>query len=232
MPQSNPFIQSASNGLLQAAKDALIFANTHSNYFDPGREHWGVSSVGHAAHCGELLIKSIIAQKDPLLIFKNPSIFAPPQRTMEEYCADAKTHQLHALPDIYKAIYGAQIPDIDSFDEIRKARNSYTHLFSAEIYDSFAASSRDLARNFIYLNIDPLLNSHFGDYAIHYVDDNVGYDYLVSTLVSCEMKFSIPPDFRVDECDLNEDLESASEAYRAWFIAAVSKTPQAALIKS
>ena len=227
MPNANPFLKTTSHGLLVAATDALIFANTHSNYFDPGKEHWGVSSVGHAAHAGELLLKSIIASRDPLKIFKNPSIFAPPYKTVQVYCEEAKTHQLHALPSIFQSVFGVDIPDMASFEEIRKARNTFTHLFSAEVYDGFAARSREVARAFIYRNIDPLLKNYFGKYAIEYVDDCVGYDYLASSLVREEIKFSVPPDFRVYECDLNEDLKEVSKDYRMWFLQAISATPQA-----
>ena len=66
-----------------------------------------------------------------------------------------------------------------------------------------------------YKNIDPLINKHFGLYAIEYHEDtSVGYDYVVQCLVRHELLFSVPEKFKVTEIDLDEVLGKTSAQYR------------------
>jgi hypothetical protein len=77
---------------------------------------------------------------------------------------------------------------------------------------------RQLSLEFLYNNIDPLIKKKFGIYCIEYHEDHaVSYDYVVSCLIAHELRFSVPEDLAVTEINLDDELSSASDAYRQWF---------------
>jgi len=49
--------------ILDVARGALIQANQHAVYYDPGLEHWSNMSVLNAALAGELFLKAIVAKE-------------------------------------------------------------------------------------------------------------------------------------------------------------------------
>jgi hypothetical protein len=57
--------------ILNVAIGALIQANQHAVYYDPGMDHWTEMSILNAATAGELFLKAIIAKEHPLLIFRD-----------------------------------------------------------------------------------------------------------------------------------------------------------------
>ena len=103
------------------------------------------------------------------------------------------------------------MPDLECFEELRKARNALQHFCSpADTVDL-----RRLALRFLYNNIDPLIHQHFGICAIEYHEDtSVGYDYVVQCLVRHELFFSIPDKFEITEVDLDDAVAAASAKYR------------------
>jgi hypothetical protein len=68
---------------------------------------------------------------------------------------------------------------------------------------------------FLYKNIDPLINRHFGLCAVEYHEDiSAGYDYVVECVIRNELLFSIPNDFKITEIDLEEVLSGTSGKYQ------------------
>ncbi len=205
-----------SDRILQLAIAALTQANTHAVYMDPGNEHWRQMSVLNAAHAGELFLKALIAKEHPLLIFKDLFSLDDKQSDfleIDHLLKSGRTHDFDKLPQVLWAVTGIRLPDADSFDRLRRARNAVQHFCAPDDIDLSMT-----ALEFIYRNIDPLILDGFGIYAIeHHEDHGVSYDYVVKCLMGLNLKFSVPPDFRVTEIDLDAALHNCTSEYREWF---------------
>lgn len=206
--------------IVENAKCALAQANMHAVFLDPGNEHWGNMSVLNAAHAGELFMKAAIASEHPLLIFKNVFDFddsSDAEIDLERLLQKAKTHDFQHLPKIMWAVVKERLPDPASFEEIRQMRNAIQHFYHPGGFDNYGEKARKISLDFIYKNIDPLILKVFGLYAIEYHEDHsVGYDYVVGCLLRRELRFSVPPDFRVGEIDIEREIAGCGEEYRKW----------------
>lgn len=202
--------------ILGLAIAALQQANTHAVYMDPGTEHWSLMSVLNAAHAGELFMKAIIATVHPLLVFKNvdSSTIPSDDAAINALLTNGMTHNFERLPAILQNTAGVAFPNPALFERLRKARNSIQHFCPPEGNGDLSG----LSLEFIYTIIDPLIHSQFGLFAIEYHEDlSVSYDYVVGTLLSRQIRFSVPDDFAVTEIDLEDELDGASEIYKEWF---------------
>ncbi len=172
--------------------------------------------VLHSALAGELFLKAIIAKAHPLLIFRDLYQLDQPQNaniSLAEIIENGRTYNFEHLPRLLWVATGERIADPQTFDKIRKVRNSIQHFCLPEGVDL-----RRLSLEFLYKNIDPLIQKHFGIYSIEYHEDHsVSYDYVVQCLIAHELEFSFPSDFRVTEIHLDEELSSASKHYQNWF---------------
>jgi hypothetical protein len=200
--------------ILDVAIGALTQANQHAVYYDPGMDHWTDMSVMNAAMAGELFLKAIIAKEHPLLIFRDLFQLDDPindDLKIEHIIEKGKTYSFEQLPKLLWVSTGERIPDIDSFEKMRKARNAIQHFCSpAKTIDL-----RHLSLEFLYNNIDPLIHRHFGICAVEYHEDrDIGYDYVVECLIRHELFFTIPDDFETPEVDLDEALSECSSKYR------------------
>jgi hypothetical protein len=219
--------------ILTLALGALSQANMHAVFADPGNEHWDFISVTNTAHAGELFLKAIIAKEHPLLIFKD--IFNLDDNRAESLdlvtlIKKGKTHDFEKLPQVLWAATGRRIPNPECFERLRRARNSIQH-FCAPDNEDF----RLLSLEFIYTIIDPLICEHFGIFAIeHHEDHNVGYDYVVGTLLRHQLKFSVPDNFTVGEISIREELElgDADDAYRDWIAGELDRVGRRDLLKT
>ncbi len=197
--------------VLEMGLDALTQANTHAVFYDPGKEHWERMAILHAALAGELCLKAIIASEHPLLIFKDLFHLEDPGSTelsIEKIIETGRTYSFEHLPKLLWVTTGERLPDMDSFDKIRKARNSIQH-FCAPDNINFMK----LSLHFIYNNIDPLLQKYFDLYAIEFHEDEFD-DYIVQSLVRNELLFSVPENFELTEIDLSELVSESSSEYK------------------
>lgn len=216
--------------ILSNAFGALTQANTLSVYADPGMEHRDDLCILSAALAGELFIKAIITKEHPLLIFKD--LFRLDQPTNKEFDIEAivssgRTYGFEHLPQLLWVVANERLPDIDSYKAVQSARNSVQHFCSPAGVDL-----RKISLDFIYKNIDPLIKSHFGVFAIEYHEDlSVSYDYVVSCLIRRGLTFSLPDNFWVTEIDLRYEISKSPQEYREGFgsklIEAMEKTAQA-----
>lgn len=201
--------------ILGLARAALTQANHHAVFMDPGSEHWPLMSVLNTAHAGELFLKAIIASEHPLLIFKD--LVSLDDRSADELdlqrlLTRGKTHDFEKLPQVLWATTGIRIPNPDCFERLRQTRNAIQHFCPPRGQDP-----SELSLEFIYTILDPLIAERFGLYAIeHHEDHSVGYDHVVGSLLRRELRFSIPPNFRLTEIDVEEEIADASADYRAW----------------
>lgn len=201
--------------ILQLAAAALTQANMHAVFMDPGSEHWPLMSVLNTAHAGELFLKAIIATEHPLLIFKdllNLDDNQADELSLKTLLTRGRTHDFEKLPRVLWATTGIRIPNPDCYERLRNARNAIQHFCPPDERDLSA-----LSLEFIYTIIDPLIFERFGLYAIEYHEDHsVGYDYVVSTLLRRQLRFSIPADFDLTEFKISEKLGGAASSYRDW----------------
>lgn len=195
---------------------SLRQANASLSGFSRHNPGGPILGVLQAAHAGELLIKALIAKEHPLLIFKNLHEISEggiDEFDVETLLTKGKTHDFSRLPNVYFAVRGVKIPDSKSFQEIGKIRNQIQHFVEPENLDF-----QEIALNFIFKNIDPLLFENYALCAIDFIDDET-YDYLVKILIESETKFHIPKDFETTEIDLDLELQGASKDYIDWFYA-------------
>jgi len=200
--------------ILDVAIGALTQANQHAVYYDPGMDHWTDMSILNAAMAGELFLKAIVAKEHPLLIFRDLfSLDDPANKDLkiEHIIEKGKTYNFEHMPKLLWVSTGERVPDLDNFDKLRKVRNAIQHFCSP----SETVDLRRLALEFLYKNVDPLINRHFGLCAIEFHEDpSVGYDYVVECLIQHELFFSIPENFVISEIDLGEALSKSSATYK------------------
>lgn len=200
--------------ILDVAIGALIQANQHAVYYDPGMDHWTDMSILNAATAGELFLKAIIAKEHPLLIFRDLFQLDDPINAdlkLEHIIQKGKTYDFEQLPKLLWVSTGERLPDPESFEKLRRARNAIQHFCSP----THVGDLRHLALSFLYGNIDPLIKRHFDLCAVEYHEDmSVGYDYVVECVIRHELLFSIPDEFEINEIDLEEALAETSDGYQ------------------
>ncbi|MCZ4290213.1 hypothetical protein [Hoeflea alexandrii] len=211
-------IENIPGRILDVAIGALTQANQHAVYYDPGMDHWTDMSVLNAAMAGELFLKAIVAKEHPLLIFRDLFSLDDPLNQdlkIEHIIEKGKTYNFEHMPKLLWVSTGERVPDLENFEKLRKARNAIQHFCSP----SDSVDLRRLALEFLYKNIDPLINRHFDLCAIEFHEDpSVGYDYVVRCLIHHELFFSIPDDFVITEFDLADALSKCSAAYRSGLV--------------
>ncbi|WP_201454972.1 hypothetical protein [Ahrensia marina] len=138
--------------------------------------------------------------------------------SFEDLVRKGRTHDFDKLPKVMWAATGETIPCPDIYQPMKETRNSIQHFCAAEDDQSFIW----LSLQFIYSVLDPLIQKHFGLYAINFQEDHdIGYDYVVGCLLRREIKFLMPPDFEIHEIDPHEELKNASPAYAEWYVASI-----------
>ena len=208
-----PNFREIPNRILSLAMAALCQANMHSAFMDPSSQYSPQIGILNAAHAAELFIKAIISTQHPLLIFKDifilddKSDIYPDVSTLIER---GRTHDFEKLPQILWITTGIRIPNLTSFEKVRKIRNAVQHFCAPDSENLW-----NVALEFIYTNIDPLIKRFFSAYAIHFHHD-VFYDHLVASIVRSQCRFSIPDDFDLTEIRLTDVLRGADLAYRTW----------------
>jgi hypothetical protein len=197
--------------IFRMASDALTQANTHAIFNGPGVEHWANMSILDAAHAGELFLKAVIAQAHPLLIFRDLfSLDRSAQEPMDfkHIIEHGRTYNLEHLPKLLWVVHGERLPDLDSFEKLRKARNAIQHFCAPDI-----DRPGDLSLTFLYRNIAPLIKRHFAADAVDFIEpDEIGY--LVEHLLRLELPFSSSEVIAISEFEISEALENVSDAYR------------------
>ena len=116
-------------------------------------------SVLSAAHAGELFLKAIIAKEHPLLIFKDIFNLDDNQSqtlSVASLLKTGRTHDFEKLPQVLWVTTGIRLPNRACYDRLREARNAIQHFCAPE--DTYLS---DLALEFIYTILDPLIAKHF-----------------------------------------------------------------------
>lgn len=199
--------------ILETAIGALAQANRNATFWEPSMDHWDRMGILNAASAGELFLKAIIAKEHPLLLFRDLFQLDDPNNvelTIQRVIERGRTYNLEHLPKLLWVATGNRIPDLENFERLRKARNAIQHFCVPEDQKGL----NRLTLEFLYNNIDPLINEHLGICAIEHHEDLDGYDTVVARLIANELLFSVPDDFST-ELDLQDYLSGTSNDYRS-----------------
>jgi len=213
----NEELESVSTHMLSLGLGALAHANWHSNYTSFENDRWPELSVLQAAHAAEILIKARIAEEHPLLIFEQlPRSTQVDTDSLElrHLFEKGRTVQYTDLPERLWATTGIQIPNLETYQEFGKLRNTIQHFAPP--------NQRDCSQEtveFIFKVIDPFINECWGLYAVDYNEDYEPYIYHVEGLIRRKIFFIVSPGVieNLKEIDLDwpdNDLEYQREMER------------------
>ena len=189
--------------------------NRNAVFRGPVADDWYLLSILNSAHVVELTLKAAIATHHPLLIFdKLPN---PPTDgstlTMDELMQKGRSYDLSKLPQLYWAVTGTRVSDLDLFNEAVAARNIVQHFLSP------SEDLSSLALRFTYEIADPILVEYFDIYPVEYNSNCDDYGYVVEALIREEIDFSKPDGFDISGLEgyPEEALSNASDVYRKLF---------------
>ncbi|HEY9904142.1 MAG TPA: hypothetical protein V6D43_17215 [Candidatus Sericytochromatia bacterium] len=175
---------------------ALAHAMQHTIFYSSDNKFWGNLAILQAAHSAEILIKACIAEQHPLLIFtelpKSTQV-GDKLLNLKALIESGKTIQYQDLPERLWASTGYKIRNIELYKSFGKLRNSIQHFASPE--------GRDLMREnleFIFGLIDPLIHDFWKLYAIDFIEDPDGYEFVLNTLIQKEISFLYPEEYKED----------------------------------
>lgn len=184
-------LKAISNHMFQLGLGALAHANWHSNYHSFENDRWPELSVLQAAHAAEILIKARIAEEHPLLIFEQlprPTKADTDSLELRHLFEKGRTVQYSDLPDRLWATTGVRLPNVETFLDFGKLRNTIQHFAPRNDRDS----SQDTIE-FIFQVIDPFINQCWGLFAVDYNEDHEPYIYFVEGLIHRGVYFLASP---------------------------------------
>ncbi len=145
--------------LAQAQKNACF--GSHENTLDEG-----IFGVLQAAHSCEIIIKSIIAEQHPLLIFSNlPHSQNHDLLDIQSLFEKGQTIAYNKLPEVLWAATGYKVKNSDKYVSFGRLRNNIQH-FSYPRNVDFGQETIE----FIYQVIDPIINNFWKLHAVKYCD--------------------------------------------------------------
>lgn len=155
----------------------------------------GVFSVLQAAHACEIIIKSIISEQHPLLIFSGlPSHRSNESLDIKLLFERGQTLPFHKLPDQLWAVTGYKIEHLDIYENFGRLRNNIQHFSTPK--------DKDLSQKtieFIYKVIDPIINYFWGIHAVNYCDidgnDAKKMEEFFVVLLSRQPEISFPDEY-------------------------------------
>jgi len=158
----------------------------------------GIYAVTQSAHSAEILIKAAIAEQHPLLIFsqlpKSINVVGD-LLDFESLFESGKTLEYSELPERLWAATGYKIKDLAMFNSFGKLRNGIQHFAKPE------NNLSEIAGEFIYKVIDPILEHFWGLFAVEYCNHKEAENDLIPILVKRGVKFRYPEKLKavVDE---------------------------------
>ena len=203
------------NRILDLTIASIKQLNRNAIFRGPISDDWYLLSILNSAHIVELALKATIASYHPLLIFEklpNPPVDGS-SLTLRELMDKGKTYDLTKLPQLFWAVTGKSVPNMELFKKAVDARNTVQHFLSPS--DDLS----ELALRFTYEIADPILVENFGIYPVECSSNPDDYEYVVETLVRLEINFSKTQDFYTSgmEVYLEEALKESSEEYKKIF---------------
>lgn len=170
----------------------LAQAQKNAFYWDyPDHLDRGVFAILQAAHASEILMKAVIAQEHPLLIFSQipkSSSTDGGLLDIDDLLQSGKTIQYSELPERLWATTGYKVKDIQVFREFGRLRNTIQHLALPKV--DFGTTTAE----FVYKVIDPLIGKIWDLYAVEYCDVDSHEDDMMEILVRHGITYFRYPD--------------------------------------
>ena len=147
-------------------------------------------AVGIAAHGAEIVLKSRIAEKDPLAIFKTiPKTSAMAgQPAIEELLEYGRTIQYSDIPRVMLTTVGIEMKRVEQYLQFGRLRYRVLHLGAPDA-DYSAATHK-----FIFEVMEPLVNEFWNESIVPYVGEYdetaISDGYLTEVLNNCGVKVS------------------------------------------
>lgn len=198
--------------MLDLGIGALAHANWHSNYTSWENSSWPELSVLQAAHAAEILIKARIAEEHPLLIFEKLPHSTQVETDILEIrhlFEGGRTVRYFDLPERLWATTGIRLPNVVTYQEFGKLRNTIQHFATPEDYDCSQKTIK-----FIFEVIDPFINECWRLFAIDYNEDTEPYKYFVEGLIGRGIHFLVSPDVVAHLEDMELDWPKENQEYR------------------
>jgi hypothetical protein len=185
---------------LSHAMQHIVFIN----YSIDNHDLWDDLAVLQVGHAAEILIKACIAEQHPLLIFSQ----LPNSTQIDNQMLNAKaliefgrTIQYQELPEKLWATTGYNIKNIKLYQNFGKLRNSIQH-FASPVEENLQYRNLE----FIFGVIDPLINHFWRLYAIDFIEDTDGYEYVLDCLIANQISFSFPEEHQKDITKRKNDI--------------------------
>ena len=190
-------------------------ANWHADYQSHDNPHWSELSVLQAAHAGEILVESKIAEEHPLLIFEQiPKCKASGMDALSlgHFVEHGRTVQFNDLPGRLWATTGIRLQNFERYRAFGRLRNDTQHFTIHE-----QTNSSKEAINFIYCVINPFINLCWYFYTIDYTENHELFVYLMGNLIRHGVRFLVSPE-AASHLEYTElDWTVSDRAYRkAW----------------
>ena len=106
---------------------------------------------------------------------------------MEELLETGKTFQYSELPDRLWATTGYKIKDVENYQNFGRLRNKIQHFVTPS-----KVNLMQTTLEFVFKNVDPLINDFWKLFAVDYVEDLHAHDQVFSTLLTLEIPFLVP----------------------------------------
>jgi hypothetical protein len=186
---------------------SLAYAQQHILLYENDDPYWHNFAVLQTAHATEIILKAIIAEQHPSLIFRD---FPRLIRDFEDKSIsfklfeDGETLSYDQLPDKLWETRKYKLKGEHIYRRFGKLKNTIPYIFIQE-----QQNSNQEILTFIYEVIDPLIQDFWGLYAVHYVDLTNDPDSLENTveyLLKLNISFLIPDSNRGIVSDLKLKL--------------------------
>jgi hypothetical protein len=172
---------------------SLAYAQQHILLYENDDPYWHNFAVLQTAHAAEILLKAIIAEQHPSLIFSD---FLRLTKNLEdksisrELFEEGETLSYNQLPEKLWEIKRYKLRDENLYRRFGKLKNTIPYT----IHQGQQSLKQEIL-TFIYGVIDPLINDFWRLYAVHYVDlagDPDSLENIVEHLLKLNIDFLIP----------------------------------------
>lgn len=186
---------------------SLAYAQQHILLYENDDPYWHNFAILQTAHAAEIILKAIIAEQHPSLIFRD---FPRLTRDFEDKSIsfnlfeDRETLDYNQLPDKLWETREYKLKGENLYRRLGKLKNTIPYILVQE-----QQNPNQEILTFIYEAIDPLIQDFWGLYAVHYVDladDPDSFENTVEYLLKSNISFLIPDSNREMVADIKSKL--------------------------
>jgi hypothetical protein len=189
---------------------SLAYAQQHTLFYDNDNPYWLNFAVLQTAHAAETILKAIIAEQHPSLIFRD---FSRLTKDLEDKSISLelfKEGEILSYKQLPMKLWEAtryKLRAENLYRRFEKLKNTIPY----NIHQEQQNLNQEIL-TFIYGVIDPLIQDFWGLYAVHYVDlvgDPDSLENIVEHLLKLDVSFLIPDQDREMIADIKSKLNLA-----------------------